>query len=114
MPNPLTAHRASARLRLITVGVRMNTLEEFINETLRISAEHGYYPTEFISMLERDKNTHLTIKKLVRSGDIQSGFKRLCDLGLKEYTVEAAVLKFPEGFTKAEIEAANWRLSQVP
>lgn len=92
----------------------MKTLEEFIKETLRISAEHGYYPTEFISMLNRDNNVRVTIKKLVKSGDIQSGFKRLCELGLKEYTVEAAVLKFPEGFTAAEIEAASWRLSQVP
>lgn len=87
-------------------------LEAYIDETIRLSAKHNYHPTTFVGMRGR-YGTHAAISRLVVSGDIQSGFKRLCELGLKEWTIESAVLKFPEEFSKEVRECAAFRLSQV-
>lgn len=88
------------------------SLESFIDESIRLSKTHGYYPTAF----ERMRSQHGTapaIAKLVESGDIQSGFKRLKDLGLLDWTIEAAVTKFPGEFSRATLECAEWRLRQA-
>jgi hypothetical protein len=47
------------------------------------------------------------------SGEIQSGFKRLRQLGLLEWSIEAAVTKFPDEFPRQIREAAEWRLQQA-
>src|SRR4029077_17376651 len=44
---------------------------------------------------------------------IQSGFKRLQQLNLLEWTIEAAVTKFPSQFGRHARECAEWRLAQV-
>lgn len=87
-------------------------LEQFVSETIRLAAVHGYHPTVFIEMRKR----HLTvnaISRLVISSDIQSGFKRLAALNLKEWTIEAAVVKFPHEFSPEVVQAAQWRLTQA-
>lgn len=87
-------------------------LEAFIDESIRLSAKHGYHPTAFIGMRHR----YLTvgaISRLVVSGDIQSGFKRMQELGLLKWTIEEAVLRFPNEFSKEVRQAAEWRLSQA-
>lgn len=89
-----------------------DTLDSYIDETIRVSAAHGYHPTEFIAMRAR-YGTVECIKRLLKNGDIQSGFNRLCELGLKEHTIESAALKFSNYFTKGELESAEWRLNQV-
>lgn len=50
---------------------------------------------------------------LVRSGDIQSGFKRLHKLNLLDWTIEAAVEKFPDEFTGDDLECAAFRLREA-
>lgn len=87
-------------------------LEAFIDKSIRVSREHGYSPTIFMDMRGRH-GTVGAIDRLVRSGDIQSGFKRLKELGLLEWTIESAVLKFPDEFSAQIREAAKWRLSQA-
>jgi hypothetical protein len=88
-------------------------LEQFIDESIWRSRERGYHPTGFIDMRER-RGTKGAIERLVISGDIQSGFKRLKELKMLEWTIEAAVLKFPEVFTNREVRAAaEWRLRQA-
>ena len=87
-------------------------LEAFIDESIRVSREHGYSPTIFVEM-RRQHGTVGAIDRLVRSGDIQSGFKRLQVLGLLKWTIESAVLKFPDEFSAEIREAAEWRLSQA-
>lgn len=84
-------------------------LEVFIDETIRLGAEKGYHPTVFIKM-RRDHKTIPAISKLVQSGEIQSGFRKLEKLGLLDATIEAAVLKFPDEFTDQDIECAEFRL----
>jgi len=87
-------------------------LEKFIDESIRISKRHDYHPTNFIRMRERH-GTLEAITRLVCSGDIQSGFKKMQQLGLLEWTIEEAVIKHPCEFAKGVREAAEWRLKQA-
>ncbi len=68
-------------------------LEQFIDQGIRLGAELGYYPTVFMQMRER-WGTVGAMKRLVVSGDIQSGFRRLHTLGLRDWSIEAGVIKF--------------------
>ena len=51
--------------------------------------------------------------KLVQSGEMQSGFKRLRQLGLLDWTIEAAVIKFAAEFSGNARQCAEWRLQQA-
>jgi hypothetical protein len=87
-------------------------LEAFIDEGIRLCRKSGYPPTVFEGMRKRHR-TLGAITRLVVSGDIQSGFTRMKGLGLLEWTIEAAVVRFPDEFSKEVREAAEWRLSQA-
>lgn len=87
-------------------------LEAFIDETIRVSREHSYHPIVFIGMRARH-GTVEAITRLVESGDIQSGFRRLKALSLLDYTIEAAVLRFPGEFSSRTRECAEFRLRVV-
>ena len=87
-------------------------LEAFITESVRISMKNGYHPTAFLEMRSR-YGTVGAMDRLMRNGEIQSGFKRLEALGLLEWSVEAGVLRFPDEFSREVREAAEWRLSQA-
>lgn len=90
----------------------VSELDTWIDESIRISAKHDYHPTAFVAMRTRH-GTVEAIRRLVSQGDIQSGFRRLKELGLKEWTIEQAVLKFPDEFPSRELQAAaRWRLEQ--
>lgn len=90
------------------------TLEQFIDESIRRSAEKGYHPTTFLRM-RQDYGTVGTIKRLVENGERQSGFVRLKELNLLDWSLEAAVLKFPNepGFTRTTKAYAEARLSGI-
>jgi hypothetical protein len=87
-------------------------LEAFIDETVKLAKARGYNPTIFIAM-RRQHGTIGAIERLVLSGDIQSGFKRLRQLNLINWTIEAAVTKFPDEFSLHARKCAEWRLQQV-
>jgi hypothetical protein len=87
----------------------IDPLEAFIDECVRMCVKHKYHPTVFQGMRDRHK-TIPAIEKLVQSGEIQSGFKRLKELGLLDWTIEAAVLKFPDRFSPNARECAEFRL----
>jgi hypothetical protein len=87
-------------------------LEAFIDESIELAKQRGYDPIVFKGM-RRNHGTLEAIERLVRSGDIQSGFKRMKQLDLLAWTVEAAVLKFPSEFTRNARECAEWRLQQT-
>jgi len=84
-------------------------LEAFIEESLQRSSEKGYPATVFRRM-RRDHGTVEAIERLVQTGDIQSGFKQLVKLNMREWTIEAAVLRFPGRFTKNAWDCAQFRL----
>ena len=85
-------------------------LEALIDKSIRVSRERGYSPPIFMDMRSRH-GTVGTIDRLVRNGEIRSGFKRLKELGLLEWTIESAELKFADEFSAQIREAAQWRLS---
>ena len=87
-------------------------LEAFIDKAIELAKEHGYHPTIFQGM-RRQHGTLQAIEKLVQSGDVQSGFRRLRQLGLLDWTIESAVIKFPTEFTRNAQQCAEWRLRQV-
>jgi hypothetical protein len=87
-------------------------LEAFIDEGIKLSKERGYNPTVFIGM-RHQYGTIDAIERLVQSGDIQSGFRRLNQLSLLDWTIESAVTKFPTEFSHNAKQCAEWRLQQV-
>jgi hypothetical protein len=87
-------------------------LEKHIDEGIRRSGDIGYYPERFVQM-RRHLGTKGAMERLVTSGDIQTGFQKLVDAGMPEWTMEAAVIKFPALFGKNVHAAAQWRLDQA-
>ncbi len=89
------------------------TLEPFIDESIKRSNKKGYHPTTFIRM-RSDYGTIPAIKRLVESGEPQSGFRRLKELGMLDWSLEAAVLKFPQDFPdRKTAEYARARLDGI-
>jgi len=64
---------------------------------IKRAAARGYHPTTFMRM-RQDYGTALAIRRLVETSEPQSGFRRLKELGLSEWCLESAVLKFPNEF----------------
>jgi hypothetical protein len=87
-------------------------LEAFIDESIKLGKERGYNPAIFLGM-RRQHGTLNAIKRLVQSGEIQSGFRRLDQLRLLDWTIESAVTKFPTEFSRNALPCAEWRLQQV-
>jgi hypothetical protein len=98
----------------------MNTspLEREFSERLRASIlqshDLGYYPNRFEQMLNEQGALALS-RKLVKSGELQDGLKDLAKLGREDLSMESIILepKFKSLFSVAELQAAEWRLSQV-
>lgn len=84
-------------------------LETFVDGTISVACKHGYYPTTFIRMREQ-LGTVPAIIKLVETGHVQSGLKRLKTLGLLDHSIEAAVLRFPGEFPQRAQQCAVFRL----
>jgi len=87
-------------------------LEAFIDRSIELAKARKYIPTVFIGM-RHQYGTLEAIERLVQSGEIQSGFKRLRQLDLLDWTIEAAVTKFPDEFSRNARECAEWRLTQA-
>jgi len=87
-------------------------LEAFIGKSIDLAKERGYNPATFVGM-RRQYGTVDAIERLVQSGDLQSGFKRLKQLDLLDWTIESAVIKFPTEFSRNARQCAEWRLQQV-
>lgn len=85
-------------------------LREAIHECHKI----GYHPSRFEQMLDSLGGVSMA-KKLVISGELQDGLKKLAKLGRLDLSMEAIMQeeRFTSLFTKPELEAAQWRLAQV-
>jgi hypothetical protein len=92
--------------------IASSALESFIDEGIRLAKARGYNPTVFIGMRHQHGSLE-AIERLVQSGDIQTGFKRMEQLGLLDWTIEAAITKFPSEFTHNALQCAEWRLEQA-
>lgn len=82
--------------------------------SVHTSIELGYRPSIFIRMLEQHGGVQ-TAKRLIASGEIQSGIRKMAELGRLDITMEQIMLEpeFAPLFTKGELEAARWRLEQL-
>jgi hypothetical protein len=88
------------------------TLEQFVDELIRRARPRGYVPTIFMRM-RAEYGTVSAIKRLVETSEAQSGFRRLKELGMLDWSLESAVLKFPDQFTRKTIEYARARLQGI-
>lgn len=87
-------------------------LRVFVYEGIRRGAAKGFDPSAFIKLLDTYEMKR-AISKLVTGDDILGDFQRLVELDLVNWTVEAAVEKFPSEFSERDIECARIRLSQA-
>lgn len=87
-------------------------LEIFCDECIRRSNERHFDHSLFEGMRAR-QGTIPAIKALVEMGDKLSGIKRLNELGLLNWSIEAAVVKFPEEFAPRTVELSQDRLRQL-
>ena len=87
-------------------------LERFIDIGIQIGLAKKYSPVRFNQMRTR-YGTVEAIKRLVVSPNMQSGFVKMKNLGLTEWSLEAAVVKFDGLFGKEVCEAAKYRLDQL-
>ncbi len=88
------------------------TLDQFVDELIRRARPRGYTPTTFMRM-RAEYGTASAIRRLVETSEAQSGFHRLRELGMSDWCLEAAVLKFPDQFTKRTIDYARARLAGI-
>jgi hypothetical protein len=77
--------------------------------------ELGYVPTRFEQMIESAHPVEVA-KQLVVSGEFQHGIRELTKLGHQDLTIESLMQqeRFSPLFTNAEVQAAVWRLANVP
>jgi hypothetical protein len=73
-----------------------------------------YHPTVWINM-SRNLGAAEAARRLVVSGDIQTGFDRLVQAGRPQLTIEWALLDeaWDPLFSEQHREAARWRLRQA-
>ena len=78
------------------------------------SIKLGYYPSRFLQMAEQSGSVQAA-KKMVTSGDIPNGMKKLRKLQKLDLTIESIMLKekYHPLFTTNELNAAKWRLDTV-
>lgn len=95
------------------------TLEQEFQRACEVAIEEcrrlGYVPTAWIGMINGPGGAAAAARRLLTSGDIQSGFERLIRMGRRDLTVEHAVLddRWAPLFSEAHREAARWRLKQA-
>lgn len=92
---------------------RADPLEAFIDESIRLFAKRDYHPSEFIRMRERYGGAMAAIERLVKSGEIQSGFRKLQKLDMLERSMEGTVRRFPARFTQEARDCADFRLDHA-
>lgn len=97
----------------------MSALEQAFETRIRAAVQEchriGYHPSDFEGMLANASAVRVA-ERLVTSGDLQSGLKRLAQLNRLDLSVESIMLEpeFHALFTNVEIrKAAQWRLDQV-
>ena len=86
------------------------TLNEFIEESLKQAASRNFHPEVFPGMWF-PKKLPQPIEKFVISSEPKSGFKKMVELGLKNWTLEAAVLAYPDQFSREARVYAEARMN---
>ncbi len=87
-------------------------LEAWVDEATRRCIAADCHGLVFEQMRERH-GTVSAMERLMRSGEIQSGLLRLWRMGMKNWSIEAGLLKFPERFKADAVAAAQFRLDHI-
>jgi hypothetical protein len=90
---------------------------EFAEEmamTYDTAAKFGHSPSKFIHLAEAYGAVNAA-KRLIISGDITNGLKRLKKRGRLDLAMESVMLKekFQSLFSSDELAAARWRLNSI-
>jgi hypothetical protein len=87
--------------------------EHRLRDTIRECIALGYHPHRFEEMLNAYGGQQ-TAKRLVASGELQDGIRRLAAMAKLDLTMEHIMLQpeFEPLFTPGELDAARWRLAQ--
>ncbi len=88
--------------------------EQRLRDSIRDSIALGYNPTRFTDMLTTWGGVGVA-RRLVASGEIQDGIKKIVAMGHPELSMESIMLEpqFAALFTEGELAAARWRLDQL-
>lgn len=95
------------------------SLEEEFEAACRSAVDEcralGYVPTTWMQMMQGPGGAVAAARRLLVSGEIQSGFERLIRMGRQDLTVEQAVLepRWASLFDERHREAARWRLQRA-
>jgi hypothetical protein len=89
------------------------TLEAFIEESIRHWREHHVDNALFMRMREA-YGTVGAIKALLHTPGTESELAEFAVSGLYDWSLEAAVIKFPAEFSPADVERARRRIDQIP
>jgi hypothetical protein len=87
-------------------------LEVFLDKAHAVCVKQGMKPKVFEPMRQR-YGTLEAIRKIVTKGVLQDFLVEMQKLGIARYSLEAAVLKFPNEFDAETIACARWRLKLV-
>lgn len=88
-------------------------LEAYADTMLHRAAEKGFRPIVLIRLRET-YGTVRAFSKILRTDDIESGFRQMKQLGLVEWSVEAVVVRFTREFDQADVQLARRRLELAP
>ena len=88
--------------------------EQRLRDAIRASIALGYNPTRFTNMLDAYGGVGVA-KRLVASGELQDGIKKIVAMGHPELSMESIMLEaqFATLFARGELAAARWRLDQL-
>jgi hypothetical protein len=86
------------------------TFKDAIELSLVKSTAKGYPATIFRLMWRADPSMTM-LEGMVKSGSIQTGLTRLCDLDLLQHSVEQVVIDYSSN--REAVQAAKWRLKLV-
>jgi len=96
----------------IDASQRVAEFSATVDAAVEECAEFGYFPGYFVQMV-KENGALETAKRLVASGEIQTGLQRLAKEGRLELSIESIMCGFPDLFTAKEIDAAKWRIGQA-
>src|SRR5262245_49783744 len=88
--------------------------EHRLRDSIHESISLGYNPTR-LSGMRNSWGGVGTAKRLVASGEIQDGIRRIVEMGHPELSMESIMLEpqFASLFTEGELQAARWRRDQL-
>ena len=86
------------------------TYTQAIEESLAVSLRHGYPAPIFRQMWRADPSMRM-LENMMKQPDIQTGLKRMAELGLLKHSVEQVVIDY--SLNREAVVAAEWRLRMV-